>query len=320
MKAAVRSRFGSPEVISVEEVEEPSLTPDGMLVRVRAASPNRADWYAMTGKPYLARVQMGLFKPKASRFGGDFSGTVEAVGPEITDFRPGDHVFGGKLGAFAERLVVSRAVAHKPDSMSFEEAATLPTAGVTALQAIRDRGGLRSGEKVLINGASGGVGTFAVQIAKAFGAVVTAVCSTRNVEQAVALGADEVIDYTREDFTRCGDRFDLVIDVAGNRRWRELKRILTPRGRLVIVGAPDHGPFLGPLRHILRNRVSSMGSSQTATFFIANFNRPDFELLGEMADKGQIKPLIEATYPLSRTADAMRNMGGHLSSNIVITM
>ncbi|MEX0795986.1 MAG: NAD(P)-dependent alcohol dehydrogenase [Acidimicrobiia bacterium] len=320
MKAAVRSRFGSPEVISVEDVEEPSLTPDGIQVRVRAASPNRADWYAMTGRPYLARITMGLFRPKDPRIGGDFSGTVEAVGGEVTDFRPGDDVFGGKVGAFAERLVVTRAVVRKPDSLSFEEAATLPTAGVTALQALRDRGGLQPGQKVLINGASGGVGIFAIQIAKALGANVTAVCSTPNTEQALRLGADKVIDYTKADFTRSGDRFDLVIDIAGSRRWSDLKRILVPQARVVIVGAPDEGKFLGPLRHILKTRVSSIGSSQTATFFIAKFNQPDFELLGEMTKNGQIRPLIEATYPLSGIAEAMRHMGSRVRSKIVITM
>lgn len=320
MKAAVRCRFGSPEVISVEDVEEPTLTPDGIQVRVRAASPNRADWYAMTGRPYLARITMGLFRPRDHRIGGDYSGTVEAVGDEVTDFQPGDEVFGGKLGAFAERLVVTRNVVHKPDSLSFEEAAALPTAGITALQALRDRGGLQSGQKVLINGASGGVGIFAIQIAKALGAIVTAVCSTPNTEQALKLGADKVIDYTKADFTQSGERFDLVVDIAGSRRWSELKRVLAPQARVVIVGAPDKGKFLGPLRHILRTRVSSIGSSQTATFFIANFNEPDFELLGEMTKNGQITSLIEATYPLSETADAMRHMGGRVRSKIVITM
>lgn len=304
----------------VEEVDEPTLTLDGVQVRVRAASPNRADWYAMTGRPYLARITMGLFRPKDDRMGGDYSGTVEAVGGDVTDFRPGDDVFGGKLGAFAERLVVTRFIVHKPESLSFEEAATLPTAGITALQALRDRGGLQRGEKVLINGASGGVGIFAIQIAKALGAIVTAVCSTRNTEQAVQLGADNVIDYTKADFTRSGDRFDLVVDIAGSRRWSELKRVLAPQARVVIVGAPDKGKLLGPLRHILRTRVASIGSSQTATFFIAKFNEPDFELLGEMAQNGQITPLIEATYPLSGTAEAMRHMGRRVRSKIVITM
>jgi len=320
MKAAIRSRFGSADVVSVEEVDEPELTPDGVLVRVRAASPNRADWYAMTGKPYVARTQMGIFKPKERSLGGDFSGTVEAVGRDVTDFRPDDDVFGGKTGAFAERLVVRLAVVHKPDSISFEEAAALPTAGVTALQALRDHGGLRPGQEVLINGASGGVGTFAVQIAKALGASVTAVCSTPNVEQARALGSDEVIDYTTEDFTRRDDLFDLVIDIAGSRRWTELKRVLAPRARVVIVGAPNDSPFLGPLRHILKTRVSSIGNSQTVIFFIAKFNRPDLELLAEMVTTGQLKPLIEATYPLSRTADALRHMEGPVRSKIVITV
>lgn len=261
---------------------------------------------------------MGLRRPKERALGGDFAGTVQAVGDDVTDFRPGDDVFGGKMGAFAEFLVVRQAVVHKPDGISFEEAATLPTAGITALQALRDHGGLQPGENVLINGASGGVGIFAIQIAKAFGATVTAVCSTPNVDQASRLGADEVIDYTTEDFTRREASFDLVIDIAGSRRWSHLKRVLAPSARVVIIGGPKDGVFFGPLRHIARTRLAAIGSGRKVVFFIAKFNRPDLETLGEMAASGQLVPLIEATYPLSRTAAALRHMEGHLRSKIVI--
>ncbi|HSK23821.1 MAG TPA: NAD(P)-dependent alcohol dehydrogenase [Egicoccus sp.] len=320
MKAAVRSRFGPPGVIAIEDVAEPELTPDGVLVRVRAASPNRADVYAMLGRPLVARVEMGLRRPKTPRLGGDYAGTVEAVGSEVEDFRPGDEVFGGKLGAFAERLVVTDDIVHKPANLDFAQAATLPTAGVTALQALRDRGGLQDGERVLVNGASGGVGTFAIQIAKAMGATVTAVCSSANVDQARRLGADAVVDYTVDDVTRGDDRFDVVIDVAGSRPWSQLRRVLAPSARVVIVGGPSTGALLGPLRHIAGMRIASLAGRATATFFVARFNRPDFEVLARMAAAGQITPLVEATYPLSRTADAMRHMQGHVRSKLVITV
>ena len=320
MKAAVRSTFGGPEVVRIEEIAKPDLVDDGVLVRVRAASVNRADWYSLTGKPFIARTQMGLLKPKERQIGTDFAGTVEAVGNDVPDFRPGDEVVGGRTGAFSEYVVVRNWIARKPAHLSFEQAATLPTAGVTALQGLRDHGQLQPGQKVLINGGSGGVGIFAVQIAKAFGAEVTAVCSTPNVEQMRALGADAVIDYTRDDFTRLGQRFDLMLDVAGSRPWSQVKRILAPDARWVIIGAPKGDPFLGPLSHILKTRVAAVGSRQTVTFFIAKFNRTDFDLLGEMTKAGQLTPLFEKTYPLEETAKALRHMEGSVRSKIVITI
>jgi NADPH:quinone reductase-like Zn-dependent oxidoreductase len=306
--------------VQVQEVDDPTVPDDGVLVRVRAASVNRADWYSLTGRPYVARLTMGLRGPKNLRLGGDFAGTVEAVGPDVTDLRPGDDVFGGRSGAFAERIVVRNAVVPKPASISFEQAATIPTAGVTALQALRDHGGLQPGHNVLVNGASGGVGTFAVQVAKALGGIVTAVCSSANVEQAYLLGADHVVDYTREDFTTGSARFDLVIDVAGSRSWRDLRRVLTPHARVVIVGGPKEHPLLGPLRHVVRIRAASFMRSQTSTFFIADFDRSDLMLLGEMAESGQLRLSVEATYPLDRAADALRHMEGHVRSKVVITV
>lgn len=320
MRAIVRHRYGPPDVVGVEDVDEPELPGDGVLVAVRAASVNRAEWYAVTGRPFVARLSTGLRAPKEPRLGGDFAGTVEAVGAEVTDFRPGDEVFGGKSGAFAERIVVRKAVVPKPPSISFEQAATIPTAGVTALQALRNHGDLQPGQQVLVNGASGGVGVFTVQVAKALGGVVTAVCSTANVAQARRLGADHVIDYTRDDFTRADTRFDLVVDIAGGRSWRELRRVLAPEARVVVVGGPKDRALLGPLAHIARIRIGSLIGSRTSTFFIADFDRRDLALLGELAASGRLQLPIETTYPFDRAADALRHMEGHVRSKVVITV
>lgn len=303
----------------IEDVDDPEVAADGVLIRVRAASVNRADWYSVTGRPYVARLSTGLRRPKDARLGGDFAGTVERVGVDVTDVRPGDDVFGGKTGAFAERIVVRNAVVTKPPSISFDQAAAIPTAGVTALQAIRDHGGLQAGQHVLVNGASGGVGVFAVQIARALGGIVTAVCSTANVEQARRLGAVDVVDYTREDFTERTARYDVMIDVAGGRSWREIKRVLAPTARVVVVGGPKDNALLGPLRHIAGIRVASLVGSRTSTFFIANFDRADLALLGEMAESGELQVPIEAAYPFERVADALRHMDGHLRSKVVLT-
>ena len=242
-----------------------------VLVRVRASSVNRADWYGLIGKPVVARPMMGgILKPGSRLLGTDFAGIVEAVGKDVERFTVGDEVFGGRDGAYAE-YVAAKTLARKPANVSFEAAACMGIAGLTALQAIRDHGKLQPGERVLVNGASGSVGTMAVQVAKALGGHVTAVCSTRNVERARELGADRVLDYTHEDFTRTGDRYDLVIDVAGSRSWRELKRVLAPDARVVIVGAPGSTPVLGPLGHIVAMKLASRGR---AIFFVAKFNEP----------------------------------------------
>ena len=220
MKAIVRDKFGPPDILQLEEVEQPEFADDGVLVRVRASSVNRLDWYDLTGTPWVARPMTGLRRPKSRLIGVDFAGTVAAVGKDVTDLQPGDDVFGGRSGnsgAFAEYVCAQKGIARKPANLTFEEAAAVPMAALTALQGLRDHGQLQPGQKVLVNGASGGVGTFAVQIAKALGAEVTAVCSTRNVEQARSLGADHVIDYTSEDFTRSGRRYDVILDVAGSR-------------------------------------------------------------------------------------------------------
>jgi NADPH:quinone reductase-like Zn-dependent oxidoreductase len=321
MRAAVRDRYGSPDVVELQEVEKPDLTDDGVLVRVRAASINPADWYTLTGTPLVARAQMGLRKPKSNRLGVDFAGTVEAVGREITQFRPGDEVFGGRSGAFAEYVCVAGAVAPKPANLTFEQAAAVPVAALTALQGLRDKGQIEPGQKVLINGASGGVGTFAVQIAKALGAEVTGVCSTRNVDLVRSLGADHVIDYTHEDFTRSDERYDLMLDIAGSRSWSECRRVLNPQAILVLIGAPKATRLIGPLGHIVKVSLAALRSSQKAVFLIAKFNKPDMMVLQELLEAGKVTPVIDRQYELSEVPEAFRYLGeGHAKGKVIITV
>jgi NADPH:quinone reductase-like Zn-dependent oxidoreductase len=323
MKAIIHNRYGSPDVLELQEIEKPEVTDDEVLVRVRAASVNPADWYGMTGTPYVGRVEMGLRKPKSDRVGVDFAGTVEAVGKDVTQFRPGDEVFGGRTGAFAEYVAVreDRAVVLKPANVTFDQAASVPIAAITALQGLRDKGHIQTGHKVLINGASGGVGTFAVQVAKAFGAEVTGVCSTRNIELARSLGADHVIDYTREDFTRSDQRYDLMFDVAGSRSWSECRRVLNPQAILVMVGAPKGNRLIGPLGHIVTLALSALPSSQKVVFFLAKLNKADMVVLRELLEEGKVTPVIDRRYELSEIADALRYLGeGHAQGKIVITV
>src|SRR5215212_158753 len=270
MKAIVGEKYGAPDVLELQEVEKPEPPDDGVLVRVRAASVNRVDWYGMTGTPLVARPMTGLRRPKSPLIGVDFAGRVEAVGKDVTDLKPGDDVFGGRsgnTGSFAEYVCAQKGIARKPANLTFEEAAAVPVAALTALQGLRDHGQLQPGQKVLVNGASGGVGTFAVQVAKALGAEVTAVCSTRNVEQARALGADRVIDYAREDFTRAGERYDVILDIAGSKPWSRCRRVMNPHATLVIIGGPK-GRLMGPLGHIGRTKLAAWRGSQKAVFFV----------------------------------------------------
>jgi NADPH:quinone reductase-like Zn-dependent oxidoreductase len=321
MKAVVCDKYGLPDVLDLHEVEKPELVDDGVLVRVRACSVNRVDWYDVTGTPWIARPMTGLRRPKTRLTGRDFAGTVEAVGKEVTDFQPGDDVFGGKSGggSFAEYVCVPMGVARKPANLTFEEAAAVPVAALTALQGLRDHGQLQPGQKVLVNGASGGVGTFAVQIAKALGAEVTAVCSTRNVEQARSLGADRVVNYTREDFTRSGEHYDMILDVSGTKSWSRYRRVMNTDATLVMVGAPKTNPFLGPLGHIARVRLAAWRGSQKAVFFMANFNGPDLGVLRELLESGKVTPVVEKRYELGEVADALRYMGeGHAQGKLVI--
>lgn len=318
MKALVRHRYGGPGVVQVEDVEQPALEADRVLVRVRASSLNKADWHQLRGWPRIMRPMMGgVLRPKSELLGTDFAGVVEAVGEDVSELQPGDEVFGGRDGAFAE-YVSAKSVVRKPANVSFEAAAAVPIAGLTALQGLRDHGQLRPGQRVLINGASGGVGSLAIQIAKALGGHVTAVVSTRNVEQARALGADRVIDRTHDDFTREDTRYDLILDVAGGRSWRALQRVLGPQGRVVLVGA--HASR-GPLRHIAAMWLASLGRRRDMVFFVAKFPNEDLQTLAEMLERGELTPPIDRTYDLAEGTDALREFGkGHVSGKLVLTI
>jgi NADPH:quinone reductase-like Zn-dependent oxidoreductase len=324
VKAAVRERFGSPEeVVELREVETPVPGDDEVLVRVRGASLNISDWYAVTGRPWVGRTSIGVRKPKDERLGVDYSGTVEAIGAHVTEFQPGDEVFGGRAGAYAEYVAAKadRAIVHKPADVTFEEAAAVPIVGVTALQGLRDKGGLQPGQKALVNGASGGVGTFAVPIAKALGAEVTAVCGTQNVEVARSLGADRIVDYTTEDFTRSDERYDLMLDIAGTTPWSRCKRVLKPDATVVVVGGPRANRLLGPVGHLAGMRLGALRASQKVVFFLAQLNKSDLETLRELLASGQVKPFVSRTYPLSEIGAALRHMGeGHPQGKIVLTI
>jgi NADPH:quinone reductase-like Zn-dependent oxidoreductase len=327
MKAIRFYRYGPPEVLELADIDVPAVGDDEVLVRVRAASVNPLDWHFMRGAPYLVRAMAGLSRPRASatRLGADMAGSVEAVGRNVTGFRPGDEVFGGleDRGTLAEYLSIRHdgVVLTKPAGLSFEQAAAVPVAGFTALQALRDKGRIQAGQQVLINGAAGGVGTFAVQLAKAFGAVVTGVCSTGNAELVASLGADQVIDYTREDFTRTGRRYDLLVDIAGNRTLAQTRRVLAPRGVLVGVGGPNKGRWVGPLARSARMAVLSPAVSQRMVFFLAHQNKDDLAVLRGLLQSGKVTPVIDRTYPLSQAAEAIGYLEqGHARGKVVLTI
>jgi NADPH:quinone reductase-like Zn-dependent oxidoreductase len=322
MRAMVYDRYGSPDVLELREVDKPELTDDGVLVRVQAASVNPVDWHMLTGAPYLVRMEAGLRKPKREGLGVDFAGTVEAVGGSVTEFQPGDEVFGARNGAFAEYVCVRKAVAHKPANVTFEQAAAVPVAAISALQGLRDKGRIQAGQSVLINGASGGVGTFGIQIAKSFGAEVTAVCSTRNVEIARSIGADHVVDYTQEDFTRSKRRYDLMLDIAGNRSWSDCRRVLGEQAILVVVGGPKTNRWIGPLGQVLRLRLASLaGSRKVAAPFLAKTNKEDMAVLQNLLADGKVTPVIDRRYELSEVPEALSYLGeGHAQGKIVINM
>ena len=321
MKAITYNCYGSPDNLELREVDTPEVVDDGVLVRVRAASANPLDWHALRGEPYLVRLGGGLRRPKADRLGVDVAGHVEAVGKDVTEFRPGDEVFGGRTGAFAEFVCgVEKNFVPKPPGVPFEQAAAIAIAGCTALQALRDHGHVQPGQSVLINGAAGGVGTFAVQLAKMFGADVTGVCSTGNVELVRSLGADRVVDYTRTDFTRNGRRYDLIVDAVGNRSLRALRRALESNGTLVIVGGKK-GRFLGPLMLPLKAVLVNRFVDQQLGWFIANLAKEDLAYLGELVEAGKVTSVVDRTYPLSETAEAIRHLEtGHARGKTVITV
>lgn len=319
MRAVVRDSYGGPEVLRLTDIDKPDVGAREVLVRVAAVSLNRADWYTVTG-PYVGRPQSGLRKPKSRQLGVDFAGTVEAVGTDVAGFRAGDEVFGGQSGALADYVAVQIGVALKPAHLTFEEAAAAPMAGITALQGLRDKGNLQPGQHVLINGASGGVGTFAVQIAKALGAEVTAVCSTRNVETARSIGADHVVDYTAADFTRSDQRYELIFDVAGNKPWSHCKRVLTPKGTIVLVGGPQNR-VIGPLGHVAGVLVAALPSHRRAVFFVASFNQSDMEDLRHLLEAGTVTPVVERRYDFEDVADALGYLGqGHAQGKVVVSL
>ena len=323
MRAMVRSRFGSPDVLELKDIDRPVVTDDDVLVRVRATSVNAGDWYTLTGRPFLGRMAFGLMKPKLAVLGTDFAGTVESAGRNVKQFQPGDEVFGGTSEAYAEYVSVPAdgAVVPKPANITFEQAGAVAVAALTALQGLRDKGHIQAGQKVLINGASGGVGTFAVQIAKSFGAEVTAVCSTRNVDIVRSLGADHLVDYTHDDFTRSDQRYDLMLDIAGSRSWSECKRVLNPHATLVVVGAPKGNRLLGPVSHLANVGLAAMRSTQKVVFFIATLNKADLVVLQELLEAGKVTPSIDRRYELSDVADALRYLEeGHARGKIVITV
>ena len=321
MKAFVCERYGI-DALDLREVDKPVLEDDWVLVRVHASSVNPVEWYGVTG-PYFVRVLgRALRRPKDTAVGADLAGRVESVGKDVTEFRPGDEVFGTSGASWAEYAAAGEArLVRKPDNVSWEEAAAVPIAATTALQALRDKGRVQAGQKVLINGASGGVGTYAVQLAKSFGADVTAVCSARNVEQARSLGADRVVDYTKEDFTRLGERHDLMLDIAGSRRFGEFRRVLTPEATVVIVGAKfPSNKGLGPLSHIIGTRLASVGRSQTVVFVMAKIDKDDLLILQELLESGKVRSVIDRSYELREAADALRYPGeGHARGKVVLT-
>ena len=322
MKAVVYTKYGSPDVLQLKEVEKPTPKDNEVLIRIHAASANAADWHLLRGDPFLLRLGYGLLKPNNTILGADIAGRVEAVGNNVTQFQPGDEVFGDisgcGLGGFAEYVSVpEHAVISKPASMTFEEAAAVPMAAVTALQGLRDKGQIQPGQKVLIHGASGGVGTFAVQIAKAFRAEVTAVCSTRKVDLVRSIGADHVIDYTQEDFTKNGQRYDLILAANGNRSMFAYKRALAPKGRYVVTG----GSMAQLFQAMLLGPLLSTAGRQNMGNVLARPNQKDLACMKELLEAGKVIPVIDRCYPLSETAEAIRYLeAGHARGKVVITV
>jgi NADPH:quinone reductase-like Zn-dependent oxidoreductase len=322
MKAAVYTRYGPPEVLRINDLETPVPKDDEVLLRVRAASVNPYDWHFMRGIPYFLRIGAGLLKPKATRLGVDVAGQVEAVGSKVNGFKPGDKVFGTCRGAFAEYgCACESSFAIKPDNLSFEQAASIPIAGLTALQSLRDKGHIQSGQKVLINGAAGGVGTFAVQIAKSFGAEVSAVCSTRNVDMVRSVGADHAIDYTREDFTRSGQRYDLIFDLVANHSLRACRRVLNPEGIYVVAGVGPGKSVFALLARAIVGPLLGVFVSQRFSVFGAKLRKEDLTTLGELMGRGKVTPVIDRVYRLSEVSEAIRYLEqGHARGKVVITV
>src|SRR5438105_8398435 len=325
MKAIVYHEFGGPEVLRLEEIDKPVPKDNQILVKVRALSVNPLDWHFLEGIPYLGRpMAFGLLRPTVTQIGVDYAGTVEAAGKDIKELKPGDEVYGNKFGAFAEYVVATdKAMVLKPATLTFEQAASLPVAALTALQALRDSGKIQPGQKVLINGASGGVGTFAVQIAKSFGAEVTGVCSGRNVELVRSLGADHVIDYTKDDFTRRPERYDLILDNVGNQTLSGFRRVLNPKGKYVAVGGGgvNDSRWTGPLVSALKMVVLKRFGSQEMSMMLAEMSRKDLQALEDLIQSGKVKPVIDKTYPFNQLPEAMQYLEqGHARGKVVVTV
>jgi len=323
MKAIVQEEYGSSEVLRVGEVDRPKVGDGEVLIRVHAAGVDPGVWHLMAGLPYFLRLMgYGLRAPKTRVPGNDFSGRVETVGKEVTQFQPGDEVFGLCKGCFAEYACAREdKIVPKPSNLTFEQAAAVPTSALTALQALRDKGEVAAGQRVLIIGASGGVGTFAVQLAKVFGAEVTGVCSTPKLDLVRSIGADHVVDYTREDIAQTGERYDVILDTAGNRSLANLRGALTPRGTLVIVGGEEGGKWLAGTDRQLRAAVLSPFVSQRLRSFVAAARLEDLEFLKGLLESGKLTPVIDRTYSLSEAPEAIRYlMGGHARGKLVLTV
>ena len=322
MKAIVYRCYGSPDILELADIAKPTPADDEVLVKVKAAAVNPLDWHYMRGSPYIMRLGTGLGKPDETRLGVDFAGTIEAVGKDVKQFKPGDNVFGRKTGAFAEYVTIAedRALALKPSNMSLEQVASVPIAAVTALQALRNKGQLQPGQKVLINGASGGVGTFAVQIAKAIGAEVTGVCSERNAEMVRSIGADYVIDYKQENYTENGKQYDLIIDMIGNHSLSDNRQVLTPEGRFVIIGG-GKGNWIGPLMGPIKASVYSPFVEQDFILLMAQMRQDDLNTLAALMEAGEVTPVIDRRYTLSEVPAAIRySEEGHARGKIVINL
>lgn len=332
MQAITFDRYGPSDVLELSEIDRPAVGSGRVLVQVRAASVNPIDWHFMTGLPMLLRMQSGLLRPKVNRLGVDLAGQVESVGSGATQFQPGDDVFGAvdedahssipALGSLAEYVCVSESMlAPRPTNLTFEQAAAVPTGGMTALQGLRDMGQIQAGQNVLINGASGGVGTFAVQLAKSFGARVTGVCSTRNVELVHSIGADHVVDYTRADFTRGEERYDLMLDNVGNRSLSECRRVLKPEGVYVASFGRPERRWLGPAPELARLAILKPFVSQRLVTWVTKPNQDDLRTLKELIEAGDVTPVVDRTYPLRETAEAMRYLEeGHTRGKVIVTV
>ncbi len=325
MNAVVRRCYGSPDVLALETLPKPVPKDNEVLVHVRAAGLNPLDWHYLRARPYLMRIEAGFGAPANPRLGVDFAGVVEAVGKDVTQFRPGDEVFGGRWGALAEYVTVAEDgnLAVKPARISFEQASGVNIAAITALQALRDGARLQAGESVLINGASGGVGTFAIQIAKSMGAEVTGVSSTRNVALVRSLGADQAVDYTREDFTQGSRRYDVVLDNVANHGILEVRRALEPEGRYVVLGGggPDADPWFGPFAAPLKAAIVAWVVEQDMGMFLSQTSREDLRQLAGLMQEGQLTPVVDRTYPLAEAAEAMRYLEtGRARGKVIVTM